>query len=167
MFSTLDEWVGSIPTSASRLIGARSGLRHTKILLKLTYDVPWLTWWCSWRLCGHPSCCPPPPVLLSLQWQCCSFSLRASSRAPQLSYCHGFLLAVMYNHRGLEQYQACEDLSLLFNDKTSLEMRTWCIHNETLNDMTKWGSFLIPLAVSDRVILSSKTTNEREKNKLD
>ena len=80
------------------------------------------------------------------------------------SYCHGFLLAVMYNHRGLEQYQACEDLSLLFNDKTSLEMRTWCIHKETLNDMTKWGSFLIPLAVSDRV---SKTTNKREKNKLD
>ena len=38
--------------------------------------------------------------------------------------CHGFLLAVMYNHRGLEQYHACEDLSPLFNDKTSLEMRT-------------------------------------------
>ena len=80
------------------------------------------------------------------------------------SYCHGFLLAVMYNHRGLEQYHACEDLSPLFNDKTSLEMRTWCIHKETLNEMTKWGSFLIPLAVSDRV---SKTTNKREKNKLD
>ena len=71
-----------------------------------------------------------------------------------LSLCHGFLLAVMHNHRGLEQYQACEDLSLPFNDKTSLEMRTWCIHKRALNDMTKWGSFLIPLAVSDRVILS-------------
>ena len=99
-------------------------------------------------------------VLLYIQPYALSLSL-------SLSLCHGFLLAVMYNHRGLEQYQACEDLSLLFNDKTSLEMRTWCIHKETLNDMTKWGSFLIPLAVSDRVILSSKTTNEREKNKLD
>ena len=43
---------------------------------------------------------------------------------PTDRYCHGFLLAVMYNHRGLEQYHACEDLSPLFNDKTSLEMRT-------------------------------------------
>ena len=43
---------------------------------------------------------------------------------PSLSLCHGFLLAVMYNHRGLEQLQACEDLSPLFNDKTSLKMRT-------------------------------------------
>ena len=41
----------------------------------------------------------------------------------------------------------------------------WVERNST--NMTKWGSFLIPLAVSDRVILSSKTTNEREKNKLD
>ena len=28
---------------------------------------------------------------------------------------------VMYNHWDLERYQACEGLSLLFNDKTSLE----------------------------------------------
>ena len=91
-------------------------------------------------------------------------SIWASSRPPQTSYCHGFLLAVMYNHRGLEQYHACEDLSPLFNDKTSLEMRTWCIHKETLNEMTKWGSFLIPLAVSDRVV---RLQNKREKNKLD
>ena len=56
-----------------------------------------------------------------------------------LSPCHGFLLAVMHNHRGLEQYQACENLSLPFNDKTSLEMRTWCIHNRGIERYDEMG----------------------------
>ena len=61
--------------------------------------------------------------------------LAQRSLGPSICLCHGFLLAVMYNHRGLEQFQACEDLSPLFNDKTSLKMRTWCIHKR---HWTKW-----------------------------
>ena len=50
--------------------------------------------------------------------------VRDGEREVRDGECHGFSLTVMYNHRGLERYQACEDLSLPFNEKTSLEMRT-------------------------------------------
>ena len=69
----------------------------------------------------------------------------------------------MYNHRGLEQFQACEDLSLLFNDETLLK----CEHIVFTRDIERndeMGILLTPLA---DIRSSCKTTNKREKNKLD
>ena len=53
--------------------------------------------------------------LSSLSSPSCLSLLSPRSMSLRLSVClcHGFSLPVMYNHRGLERYQACEDLSPL------------------------------------------------------